>query len=175
MNKTIAVGSMYRVAFTGKRREREHTYVADDVVLLVAINEEDAVLKFPWVVDLSEFDEYQITSCDKQSGRVVTLSHKEKHVPHENPDVNIKRETSTEPVWQKVFGEPKHKYVCIASITCFAKNMVAAEDKLRKRLADGVDSVKYQVEEVAIDTGFAMPKDQSVFTKAHIIGQFGRR
>lgn len=175
MNKAIAVGSMYRVAFTGKRVEPECTYVADDVVLLVAMNEEDALLKFPWVVDLSEFGEYQITSCDKQSGRVITLSHKERRVPHEEPDANIKRETGTDPVWQKVFGEPKHKYVCIASTTCYAKNMVHAEEKLRKRLADGVESVKYQIEEVAIDSGFAMPKDQSVFTRAHIIGQFGRR
>jgi hypothetical protein len=176
-NKTFALGNMYRIRYTGKRRETDQTYVADEEIVLVAVNDEDAFAKFPWVVDLAEFDEYAITSCEKQKGRCITVSHKERYVPHEEPDKNIKRELGTDQVWQRVFGDvdQTHKYVVVASTTCYAKNMLAAEEKMRRRLADGSATVRYTTEEVFSGDGFAKPKDQTIYPQARIIGLFSGR
>ena len=165
MSTEMVNGQIYRVGFTG-RSECEITTVE---CLLVATSTENAKLRFPYVIDLSEFTSYRIDYVAKEPGRAYIIKRKIEKVSQENPDAVVKRNEGSFSVWQSLPATNGKKWQVNAMTTCFAKNEKDAIRKLSERISGGSENVLCVAEELAVKSGFAVAKDVSMFNKASFV------
>jgi hypothetical protein len=138
--------------------------------LIVGGSPDDIRLRFPYLIDLADFERYRLDYIVKEPSRAFTLKTKSERLNASNPDQAIKREDGTLGIFQHVKNDPDaHRYLVHAETTCYAKNEKSAVKKLASRIQSGSENLRISVEEVAANSGFAMPRDQSVFMSASFV------
>lgn len=162
------MGQHYRVLL--KTVAKDGTERRTTEYLAVGTSCEDVRGRFPYIVDLSEFDRYNIEYVVKDPERAHVLRSKLEKAEANKPDINIEREFGTQGFWQQVVSTPNgKKWSVVAKTTCFAKTPAAAAKKLAARINEGSDHVEVVTEELSLDDGFAKPKDMSVFNRATFV------
>ena len=158
-------GQLYRVQVTSVRADE--TYHTD--YLIVGNGTDDINLRFQYIVDVSGFDRYKITSIAKEAKAYVLREKLEKLKPNA-PDITIDREFGSASFWQVVAGKPdSKKFEVTAQTTVYAKDCKHAIKKLSERLAAGSEHVIAVAEEVATASGFSVAKDMSMYPKASFV------
>ncbi len=165
MSKEILAGQLYRVGYTGRSSEE----VATVECIMVAASADDAKTRFPYVVDLSDFDSYRIDYVAKEPGRVYVASIRTERVGESSPDAVIKRSEGSQSVWQRASIGDGRKWEVHAKTTCFAKNEKDAQRKLALRLQGGSERVQVAASEIAVHSGFATARDTSMFEHASFV------
>lgn len=167
MNQMV-MGQHYRVSM--KSVSKDGTERRTTEYLVIGSSCEDVKGRFPYIVDLSEFSRYNIEYIVKDPDRVHVLRSKLEISDPNAPDINIEREFGTQGFWQQVSGASNSKkWSVVAKTVCFAKNPRAAASKLALRISEGSGHVDVVTEELALDDGFAKPKDMSVFHRASFV------
>ncbi len=168
MSNQIA-GQLYRVFVlvrSESRRERgEVEYIC------VGASEDDVRDRFKWIADLSDWDGFEIRAVAKEPQRSVMLRMRSTKTPESQPDAVIERDGGSEAVYQNSLTTPipGKKYRVSGVTTCFARSEGVARRKLAERILEGSDHVTIEAEEVSAGSGFAMPKDTSVFRRASFV------
>ncbi len=164
----MAMGQHYRVSL--KSVSKDGTERRTTEYLVVGTSCEDVRARFSYIVDVGEFDRYKIEYVVKDPDRAHVLRSRLEKAEANTPDINIEREFGTQAFWQQVAGAPNgKKWAVSAKTTCFAKSPVAAAKKLAARINESSDHVEIVTEELALDDGFAKPKDMSVFNRASFV------
>ncbi len=158
-------GQMYRVqihATVDDREEQELDY------LIVATGEDDALSRVSYLIDLSEFRTWRCVRVEKQ-GRVHLIRAKVRNSDKVPADAILERRPDgVLGFFRQIDRRDAKKWVVHASTTCFAKNANMARDKLMRRIQTGHD-LSIEVEEVGVNSGFAMPRDVSHLPRAHVL------
>ena len=164
----MVFGQLYRLGFTGFSSANMEVKKVEYLVVGTSID--DVKTRFPYLVDLSEFDRYRIEYCAKEPSRAFVLSTKLEKTTENKPDVVVERAFGTDAFWQNVKNDNKaKKYSVVARTTCFAFSEKSAKNKLSERIKSLSDHVEVVCEELFGGDGFAKPKDMSMFTKATFV------
>lgn len=164
----MVTGQHYRVML--KTVSKDGTERRKTEYLIIGSSADDVRGRFPYLVDLSDFDRYQIDYVVKDPDKAHVLWSKLEKADPQAPDINIEREFGTEGFWQQVQGvSGGKKWSVVARTVCFAKTHAAAAKKLSTRLREGSDHVDVVCEEVGVSDGFAKAKDMSVFPQATFV------
>jgi hypothetical protein len=164
----MIAGQLFRLWVTARVKLEGRTVVHDKQMLMVAADVDDARTRFPYVFDLSDFDDYAIVSVEKETSRCVVVSSTSRTVEHQDPDAVIKRADRSDNVWQPA-PQCGHKFMVAAWSFLLAHSEKHAQRKMFKRLSEGDERANWLIEEQFLADGFAKARDVSVFTKAHII------
>jgi hypothetical protein len=164
----MVTGQFYRVMFWG--RSDANREIVQTEFLMIGTSPDDVRMRFPYVVDLSEFSRYRLDYVVKEPGRSYILSTKVEVCNPDEPDENIKRPSGT----QAIYNTPPQpssarKFSVIARTTCFASDTKHAEKKLVARIASRTENVTIECDELPVSDGFAKPKDVSVFKRASFV------
>lgn len=165
MSKEMICGQLYRVGFTGRGDGETSTVEC----LIVATSVEDAKLRFPYTVDLSEYASYRLDYVAKEPGRAYIIRLKTERVSQDSPDAVISRQEGSQSVWNKVGQIDGRKYQVNAQVTLYAKSERIAQRKLGERLIAGNETVKCVVEEVSAPSGYAVARDVSMYERASFV------
>ena len=164
----MAQGQLYRVMITGF--SKDNSEITKTEYLMVGLSIDDIKLKFPYVVDVSDFSRYRFEYVVKEPGRCHVLMTKIERKNCNQEDETIVREGGTAGIFQNVVNSPEDKKFCVlAKTVCFAKTEKHAIKKLGQRLFGGSESVIVSAEELAKDDGFAKPRDVSMFPVASFV------
>lgn len=162
-------GQMFRVFVAVRSEERRERGEAE--FLCVGATEEDVRQRFKWISDLSEWDGFEIKAIAKEPQRSVMLRMRSIKTPESHPDAVIDRDGSSESIYQGRLARPipGKKYRVSGATTCFARDEGVARRKLAERILQGSEHVSIDVEEVSAGSGFAAPKDMSVYRRASFV------
>ena len=164
-NKQMICGQLYRVGITCRNAHE----ICTMELLLVADNNEDAKQRLPWIYDFGGWAGYRVDWTVKEPTRCVVLKTKFERTPENEPDQNVKRESGTQALFQRIPVAGGKKYEVKAQTVLYAKSPDKARQKLAERISGGSEFVKFQIEELADASGYAVARDVSVFPRASFV------